>query len=400
MNCKKCNALLSDNALICNECNTPTGLDLIAPRPARTATTAPSKVEAPIAAKPEIKSQIKTEAKAKTKIEFLAISTVRLVALSVLTLGFYQIYWFYKNWQAVKKADNSNIFILPRSIFTFIFARGLFQKILDAALIEEYATTFSDVYSSKKLARVYFLILIFAILFSFGSSGFTYIICTLLFLASVVPLIEAQNTINYYNFKITGNTALKKRLSVGEFFMVLLGIFILYYHISHMPFTKEDMIKFAKEAAEEARKEKLRDKDQNPETAGTVVKEPTGDEKADLQESINVGVKRSKEQITFPMKLDSNVSLVDITAEPGAIRYHCIIEHLDASKLSPQALKGYLAPNICNGIRSILQNGVNVDYLFTISNTQRMILVQFTKNDCAAANPAVAEQPVQVTTQP
>ena len=44
----------------------------------------------------------------------------RFLLLSVLTWGTYEIYWFWKNWSAVKRADGSDIWPIPRAIFAGI----------------------------------------------------------------------------------------------------------------------------------------------------------------------------------------------------------------------------------------------------------------------------------------
>lgn len=41
----------------------------------------------------------------------------RFLLLSVLTFGAYQMYWFWKNWTRVKRADGSDIWPIPRALF-------------------------------------------------------------------------------------------------------------------------------------------------------------------------------------------------------------------------------------------------------------------------------------------
>jgi hypothetical protein len=62
-------------------------------------------------------------------IEFFAISTARLVFLSFLTLGFYIIYWFYRNWVAVKTVEKRNIWPFWRAVFSIFFVYSLFKRI-------------------------------------------------------------------------------------------------------------------------------------------------------------------------------------------------------------------------------------------------------------------------------
>jgi len=41
----------------------------------------------------------------------------RFALLSVLTCGAYGVYWFWKNWSQVKRADGSDIWPIPRALF-------------------------------------------------------------------------------------------------------------------------------------------------------------------------------------------------------------------------------------------------------------------------------------------
>ena len=41
----------------------------------------------------------------------------RFVLFSVLTWGLYDLYWFWKNWSRIKRADGSDIWPIPRTIF-------------------------------------------------------------------------------------------------------------------------------------------------------------------------------------------------------------------------------------------------------------------------------------------
>jgi hypothetical protein len=53
----------------------------------------------------------------------------RLVIFSVLSLDLYGLYWRYKQWQAIKKAEQSNIYPFVRSFFLVFFLYSFFKKI-------------------------------------------------------------------------------------------------------------------------------------------------------------------------------------------------------------------------------------------------------------------------------
>jgi len=63
---------------------------------------------------------------------WFAVGPAKLVVMSVLTLGFYQIYWFYQQWRRVRDSGE-DVWPLPRSIFGVIFCYPLFQRVFQSA---------------------------------------------------------------------------------------------------------------------------------------------------------------------------------------------------------------------------------------------------------------------------
>jgi hypothetical protein len=58
---------------------------------------------------------------------FFDVSVVKLVVMSIVTFGLYEIYWFYKQWQA-RKESGQDVLPLPRAIFAVLFAHALFKE--------------------------------------------------------------------------------------------------------------------------------------------------------------------------------------------------------------------------------------------------------------------------------
>jgi hypothetical protein len=56
--------------------------------------------------------------------------------LYIFTLGFYQMYWFYKNWSRYKAATQESMWPVMRGIFTIFFTHSLFREV-DAAIVAE-----------------------------------------------------------------------------------------------------------------------------------------------------------------------------------------------------------------------------------------------------------------------
>ena len=65
---------------------------------------------------------------------FFAVTLFKYVLMFVCTLGLYQIYWFYKNWQLIKEREGFaglRISPVPRAIFSIFFCYQCFAKIRD-----------------------------------------------------------------------------------------------------------------------------------------------------------------------------------------------------------------------------------------------------------------------------
>jgi hypothetical protein len=60
---------------------------------------------------------------------FYAVSPLKLLILSFGTLGLYQYYWIYKNWQLHKQRTGKDISPLPRAFFAILFVYQLFKNI-------------------------------------------------------------------------------------------------------------------------------------------------------------------------------------------------------------------------------------------------------------------------------
>lgn len=59
---------------------------------------------------------------------FFDVSILKLVIMSAVTLTFYQVYWFYRNWKLARERGDDVIPIL-RAIFGVLFAYALFKEV-------------------------------------------------------------------------------------------------------------------------------------------------------------------------------------------------------------------------------------------------------------------------------
>jgi hypothetical protein len=62
---------------------------------------------------------------------FFPVSIAKFAVLSVCSLGIYDLYWFYKNWQLARAREHSDISAFWRAVFSYFFCYALFKQIRD-----------------------------------------------------------------------------------------------------------------------------------------------------------------------------------------------------------------------------------------------------------------------------
>jgi hypothetical protein len=102
-------------------------------------------------------------------------------------------------------------------------------------------------------------------------------------------------------------------------------------------------------------------------------------------EFINTSVGELKASMSLPYQVDEVTKLVEITAESDAIRYHYILSGIDTNKLSNASLKSNVGSSICqdNDIKTLLNQGINMEYSYTVEDSYESYFVLFTKADCS-----------------
>ncbi len=74
---------------------------------------------------------------------YYRVSTAKLVALSFCTLGFYSIYWFYRQWQAEGEEHDESDSAPFRAFFSVFTAYSLFSRIHAALSLDGDRPRFS-----------------------------------------------------------------------------------------------------------------------------------------------------------------------------------------------------------------------------------------------------------------
>ncbi len=164
--------------------------------------------------------QEKKEEKQIANIEYFAISPKRLALFSILTSGIYQVYWFYKNWEAIKKAERQNISPLLRSLFAVFFCHGLFKRVLGSSKSHGY----KELYSPGWHAAAYIVLLLFGNILSIDESTNASIVWLVAVSVSFIPLLSVQRAINFNNEKLKEGSSFKQGFSGGEVALIVIGV--------------------------------------------------------------------------------------------------------------------------------------------------------------------------------
>jgi uncharacterized protein DUF4234 len=67
---------------------------------------------------------------------YYRVGTTKLALLSLCTFGLYGIYWFYRQWEAERQAQNATYSAGIRAIFSLLTAHSLFSSI-HASLVSD-----------------------------------------------------------------------------------------------------------------------------------------------------------------------------------------------------------------------------------------------------------------------
>jgi transglutaminase-like putative cysteine protease len=137
---------------------------------------------------------------------FFPVAIVKFLVLSLFTMGFYGVYWMYRNWKAIKQTQQSDIMPIARAIFSIFWFYPLFS-----ALKNDSVKRFD-----QNKVMLPFIAGIFAIAyFIFSSAGgySEYAVLSFLSLLSpllFIPLVKYINDVNHphgeaYRYNSTWN---------------------------------------------------------------------------------------------------------------------------------------------------------------------------------------------------
>jgi hypothetical protein len=144
---------------------------------------------------------------------FFAVSMLKLTVMGVFTFGFYNVYWFYKNWKCVQQlGDQVNAPI--RAVFYPLVSYGLFKR------VHQHAARVGIQAGFPAGLLAIGLFLVYVVGQYVDPSGLSA-------LAGVLLLLPVQSTVNAINRKLAPNADRNARFSGVNIFWLVVGGIIL-----------------------------------------------------------------------------------------------------------------------------------------------------------------------------
>ena len=149
------------------------------------------------------------QAEIETKAHYYPVSVLKFVVLSVLTFGYYQIFWFYKNWRFIKDRDGAPIYPWARALFAPLWFYALIDDVNRSQLTDPIGKG-----AAFGLSAAYFVVV--------GTSRSADPFWLTLFLSffPILPLVRRINNFGgLQSFHLSHNSAWKARHFVLVLFL-------------------------------------------------------------------------------------------------------------------------------------------------------------------------------------
>jgi len=154
--------------------------------------------------------------------ECFSVSTQKLVVMWVLTMGLYEIYWFYRNWRAIKIQEDKKLSPFWRAILSVFYCYSLFKRIIRSANEKGH--------KSKNTPGALTLAYIFFIIISSKAPSPYHLIGNL----TIIPIFYVNNAIRFNNLSINPQYQERQRLTMGEVWFIIFGILFWFVTIADL----------------------------------------------------------------------------------------------------------------------------------------------------------------------
>jgi hypothetical protein len=163
-------------------------------------------------------------------VVYFSVPISRLVTFSILSMGIYEIYWAYKNWEAIKKSSDKKIYPILRSwFFNIFFIIPLIYKIIKD-IKKSSAKIIGLIAASIGYLFFYYMQVCFDLLLAGADTPLTYMVIFALSFSSlifgIIFLITLQKKINGHNQKINKKYIPNIKASKGEWIVLAASVIL------------------------------------------------------------------------------------------------------------------------------------------------------------------------------
>lgn len=129
----------------------------------------------------------------KDKADYLYVPVSRLIIMNIVSFGFYQAYWIYKNWKCLKERDSMNIQPFWRGIFGVFFIHNLLKTIHADSDLNEHK---EPVFNPSTQATIWVALVVFSRLADRVLPDAASILSLPLSLGAILCFVPVQRYIN------------------------------------------------------------------------------------------------------------------------------------------------------------------------------------------------------------
>lgn len=152
--------------------------------------------------------------------KFYPVAPLKFFILSLVTMGFYQVYWFYRNWSYVKRVDGEKLFPFWRAFFSCFWFYPFYRRLVRGEEAKDIILLPSISWFAAVLALLYLLL---TCLSSVDNYGIVFQFLSVLICLSLVLHIDKIPQIDDLGFKNNSRWLFRHYLLV----LVFLPLYLL-----------------------------------------------------------------------------------------------------------------------------------------------------------------------------
>jgi hypothetical protein len=150
---------------------------------------------------------------------FYVVSRTKFLVLFFVTLGGYQLYWFFSNWRRYRSRTLTHLLPLWRAIFSPLFAHRLFE------LIAQHGSPAVPRFAASSMATLYVVLMVASWIIDRVQDNLVLDVASIvLALLAVYPLLAAQEAANAAAGDPQGSS--NSRMTALNYVFIVLGILL------------------------------------------------------------------------------------------------------------------------------------------------------------------------------